>query len=170
MSEAARFFPVRLPLWGLKGASSPFLVGPARRNRWHFSGSLLVAKENIPRRRCILQKASSLPHAKTLCAGYAFLVLFGRQDRAFFPVIAGLPTKNSPGSCRRSFGFYSEHGRAALTFSTVLFYLTNLSTARATMPPRMPDTRNSATPCTPTSSTTNMKGFAAPLTDTRFCT
>ena len=80
------------------------------------------------------------------------------------------PTKSSPGSCRRSFGFYSEHGRAALTFSTVLFYLTNLSTARATMPPRMPDTRNSATPCTPTSSTTNMRGFAAPLTDTRFCT
>ena len=34
---------------GLKGASSPFLVGPARRNRWHFSGSLLVSKENNPR-------------------------------------------------------------------------------------------------------------------------
>ena len=34
---------------GLKGASSPFLVGPARRNRWHFSGSLLVPKENNPR-------------------------------------------------------------------------------------------------------------------------
>ena len=48
LSEAARFFPVRPLLWGLKGASSPFLVGPARRNRWHFSGSLLVAKENIP--------------------------------------------------------------------------------------------------------------------------
>ena len=57
VSEAARFFPVRLPLWGLKGASSPFLVGPARRNRWLFSGSLLQPKENIPRRRCILQKA-----------------------------------------------------------------------------------------------------------------
>ena len=26
VSEAARFFPVRPPLWGLKGASSPFLV------------------------------------------------------------------------------------------------------------------------------------------------
>ena len=26
LSEAARFFPVRLPLWGLKGASSPFPV------------------------------------------------------------------------------------------------------------------------------------------------
>ena len=46
-SEAASIFPLRLPLRGLKGASSPFLVGPARRNRWWFSGSLLPAKENI---------------------------------------------------------------------------------------------------------------------------
>ena len=30
-------------------------------------------------------------------------------------------------------------------------YFKNLWTARATMPPRMPETRNSATPCTPTS-------------------
>jgi hypothetical protein len=45
-SEAASFFPVRQPLWGLKGASSPFLVDPARRNRWWFSGSLLTPKEN----------------------------------------------------------------------------------------------------------------------------
>ena len=46
LSEAASFFPFRLPLWGLKGASSPFLVDPARRNRWWFSGSLLTSKEN----------------------------------------------------------------------------------------------------------------------------
>ena len=46
-SEAASIFPLRLPLRGLKGASSPFLVGPARRNRWWFSGSLLTSKENI---------------------------------------------------------------------------------------------------------------------------
>ncbi len=46
-SEAASFFPFRLLLWGLKGASSPFLVDPARRNRWWFSGSLLTSKENI---------------------------------------------------------------------------------------------------------------------------
>ena len=46
-SEAASFFPFRLPLRGLKGASSPFLVDPARRNRWWFSGSLLTSKENI---------------------------------------------------------------------------------------------------------------------------
>ena len=46
-SEAASIFPLRLLLRGLKGASSPFLVGPARRNRWWFSGSLLTSKENI---------------------------------------------------------------------------------------------------------------------------
>ena len=46
LSEAASIFPLRLPLRGLKGARSPFLVGPARRNRWWFSGSLLPAKEN----------------------------------------------------------------------------------------------------------------------------
>ena len=85
LSAAASFFPFRQLLWGLKGASSPFLAtattaacggnreellgprsaghecrprhevdaghrnpsGPARRNRWRFSGSLLAAKENI---------------------------------------------------------------------------------------------------------------------------
>ena len=85
LSAAASFFPFRLLLWGLKGASSPFLAtattaacggnreellgprsaghecrprhevdaghrnpsGPARRNRWWFSGSLLTSKENI---------------------------------------------------------------------------------------------------------------------------
>ena len=46
-SEAASIFGLRQPLRGLKGASSPFLVDPARRNRWWFSGSLLPAKENI---------------------------------------------------------------------------------------------------------------------------
>ena len=45
-SEAASIFPLRLLLRGLKGASSPFLVDPARRNRWWFSGSLLTSKEN----------------------------------------------------------------------------------------------------------------------------
>ena len=46
-SEAASIFGLRQPLRGLKGASSPFLVDPARRNRWCFSGSLLTSKENI---------------------------------------------------------------------------------------------------------------------------
>ena len=45
-SAAASFFPFRQLLRGLKGASSPFLVDPARRNRWWFSGSLLTSKEN----------------------------------------------------------------------------------------------------------------------------
>ena len=43
-----QFFSVQPTSSGLKGASSPFFVAPARRNRWHFSGSLLVSKENIP--------------------------------------------------------------------------------------------------------------------------
>ena len=43
-----QFFPVQPSALGLKGASSPFFVAPARRNRWHFSGSLLVSKENTP--------------------------------------------------------------------------------------------------------------------------
>ena len=85
LSAATSFFPFRQPLWGLKGASSPFPAtattaacggnreellgprsaghecrprhevdagyrnpsGPARRNRWWFSGSLLTSKENI---------------------------------------------------------------------------------------------------------------------------
>ena len=46
-----QFFPVQPSSLGLKGASSPFFVAPARRNRWHFSGSLLVSKENIPRQQ-----------------------------------------------------------------------------------------------------------------------
>ena len=46
LSAATSFFPFRQLLWGLKGASSPFLVDPARRNRWWFSGSLLTSKEN----------------------------------------------------------------------------------------------------------------------------
>ena len=44
-----QFFPVQPTSLGLKGASSPFFVAPARRNRWHFSGSLLVSKENLSR-------------------------------------------------------------------------------------------------------------------------
>ena len=75
LSAATSFFPFRQPLWGLKGASSPFLVGPARRNRWWFSGSLLTSKENI-----------SL-NEKALCPAHrsATLVLFwfsfGTQKR-----------------------------------------------------------------------------------------
>ena len=55
-SEAASFFPFRLLLRGLKGASSPFLVDPARRNRWCFSGSLLARK----RERSLKEEEPSL--------------------------------------------------------------------------------------------------------------
>ena len=65
LSEAASIFPLRLPLRGLKGASSPFLVGPARRNRWCFSGSLLTSKEN------------NSPNAKALCPAH-------RRDNHFW--------------------------------------------------------------------------------------
>ena len=47
LSAATSFFPFRQLLRGLKGASSPFLVDPARRNRWWFSGSLLVRKREL---------------------------------------------------------------------------------------------------------------------------
>ena len=57
-----QFFPVEPTSLGLKGASSPFFVAPARRNRWHFSGSLLVSKENIPRRTAHnIKKRPALP-------------------------------------------------------------------------------------------------------------
>ena len=46
-----QYFRLEPTSLGLKGASSPFFVDPARRNRWHFSGSLLVSKENISRTR-----------------------------------------------------------------------------------------------------------------------
>ena len=46
-------------------------------------------------------------------------------------------------------------------------YFKYRSTARATMPPSRPLTRNSATPCTPTSSATKTRGLAAPLAATR---
>ena len=70
-----QFFPVQPTPLGLKGASSPFFVAPARRNRWHFSGSLLVSKENIPR------LAESFPAERTLsivspapCPGAGFVL------------------------------------------------------------------------------------------------
>ncbi|MBS7162026.1 MAG: hypothetical protein KH074_05325, partial [Faecalibacterium prausnitzii] len=56
-SEAASIFGLRQLLWGLKGASSPFLVDPARRNRWCFSGSLLARK----REQLALMKKRSAP-------------------------------------------------------------------------------------------------------------
>ena len=60
-----QFFPVQPTPLGLKGASSPFFVAPARRNRWHFSGSLLVSKENIPRQVLRISPSASLPAPRT---------------------------------------------------------------------------------------------------------
>ena len=54
-----QFFPVQPSSLGLKGASSPFFVAPARRNRWWFSGSLLPPKENIPPAASRMVTASS---------------------------------------------------------------------------------------------------------------
>ena len=65
LSEAASIFPLRLPLRGLKGASSPFLVDPARRNRWCFSGSLLARKRELssPQKQFInIKRPSSSLH------------------------------------------------------------------------------------------------------------
>ena len=68
LSPATSFFPFRQPLWGLKGASSPFLVDPARRNRWCFSGSLLARKRELnPNAKAILPRAQ---------AREPFLILF----------------------------------------------------------------------------------------------
>ena len=74
-SEAASIFGLRQPLWGLKGASSPFLVDPARRNRWWFSGSLLTSKENIS------LNANALCPAHRRAKLVLFWFSFGAQKR-----------------------------------------------------------------------------------------
>ena len=78
-SEAASIFPLRLPLRGLKGASSPFLVGPARRNRWCFSGSLLARKRELsPNAKALYPRAAGantrfpFSHAPFCISYYAF--------------------------------------------------------------------------------------------------
>ena len=62
-----QFFPVEPTSLGLKGASSPFFVAPARRNRWHFSGSLLVSKENIPGKQKLPRRAAVFSLLHLLC-------------------------------------------------------------------------------------------------------
>ena len=57
LSEAASFFVWSPSSLGLKGASSPFLVGPARRNRWRFSGSLLCGKREQTPPSCSTSKS-----------------------------------------------------------------------------------------------------------------
>ena len=68
LSAATSFFPFRLLLRGLKGASSPFLVDPARRNRWCFSGSLLARKRELSPAK---KRSDPAPPARQ-----PFLVLF----------------------------------------------------------------------------------------------
>ena len=65
-SEAASIFGLRQLLRGLKGASSPFLVDPARRNRWCFSGSLLARKRELsPNAKALYPRATGAkPHLK----------------------------------------------------------------------------------------------------------
>ena len=64
-----QFFPVQPSSLGLKGASSPFFVAPARRNRWHFSGSLLVSKENIHRQAETFHQQRRPQDARAVHAG-----------------------------------------------------------------------------------------------------
>ena len=102
-------------------------------------------------------------------AGRPFLSLYPKQAKA-----GGLCGKQKlprqyAGGAWKSYIFTQREASLTKTFLP-LGYFRNFVTARATMPPRMPETRNSATPCTPTSRTTNIRGLAAPLADTRFWT
>ena len=79
-SEAASIFPLRLPLRGLKGASSPFLVDPARRNRWCFSGSLLARKRELSP----AQKRSSPAPARAAATPFYVFTQNKRRDEKCF--------------------------------------------------------------------------------------
>ena len=81
-SAAASFFPFRPLLRGLKGASSPFLVDPARRNRWCFSGSLLARKRELS-----LTETAFYPAQQ---AREGFSVLFWQQKRTNRPPLLSL--------------------------------------------------------------------------------
>ena len=81
LSAATSFFPFRLLLRGLKGASSPFLVDPARRNRWWFSGSLLTSKENL----APMQKRSApRPPAREQTLSSLYFISRGIKQWNFF--------------------------------------------------------------------------------------
>ena len=130
LSAATSFFPFRQPLWGLKGASSPFPAtattaacggnreellgprsaghecrprhevdagyrnpsGPARRNRWWFSGSLLTSKENISLNEKALCPA---PPARKAFQN-PFLALFWRAKENLTPLSSKTPAVPSP--------------------------------------------------------------------------
>ena len=83
-SEAASIFGLRQPLRGLKGASSPFLVDPARRNRWCFSGSLLARKrERSPNAKALYPRATSAKSISKTISG-SLLARKREHHSAFF--------------------------------------------------------------------------------------
>ena len=113
LSAATSFFPFRLLLRGLKGASSPFLVDPARRNRWWFSGSLLTSKENI-----------SL-NEKALCPAHrrAKNLTFDYTKRPSSPVLRSLKVffsySNNPSGRQISFFGTLSHEKSLMRLSGV---------------------------------------------------
>ena len=103
LSAATSFFPFRLPLRGLKGASSPFLVDPARRNRWCFSGSLLARKRELSPAK---KRSTPAPLARQ-----PFLVLFWCAKENLTPRNRALPPRHRRAS--------PPHGAAYLAYSPI---------------------------------------------------
>ena len=86
-----QFFPVQPSSLGLKGASSPFFVAPARRNRWHFSGSLLVSKENIS---VCIPSSPAIPNLHTMQLLLAKLLSFSGKYCILVSLSASIACQN----------------------------------------------------------------------------
>ena len=120
-SEAASIFVLRLLLRGLKGASSPFLVDPARRNRWCFSGSLLARKRELS-----LTATALYPRAQAREAVHKKTPVHKNTPNTGCPVlgvhiISGVPINysNSPSGRQMSaFGTFS-HEKSLMRLSGV---------------------------------------------------
>ena len=88
--ESSVFSVGAYPLWGLKGASSPFLVAGRGESRGREGGVETPLSPSgpaeRPRRRCTLQKPCNLPHAATLCAGISIPRQLPHQ-KAFFSAL-----------------------------------------------------------------------------------
>ena len=91
-SEAASIFGLRLPLRGLKGASSPFLVDPARRNRWWFLVLFCQQKRTLALNERALWPA---PPARKAFQK-PFLVLFWHAKENLTPLSSKTPAISSP--------------------------------------------------------------------------
>ena len=89
-----QFFPVEPTSLGLKGASSPFFVAPARRNRWHFSGSLLVSKENIPRQAETLPAEAIQNRFLNKKTAALRTTAERREMECFFQAVTGLSSRS----------------------------------------------------------------------------